>query len=483
MRRGFIPLEVSSLRSFGLAPLAQARLLTGFTLIEILLVLAISAILVVISAGVFLAADKKEDVDSQVRNLKSVLNLARNQSLASEGLNSFGVHINTSANEYVLFPGSSFDPANPENKTFTMPANIGVSIELNGGGSDIIFGRLSGGTSQYGHIILAGTQKSSIICVSESGSVYIENSDCSTVSLEYTGGATDADLASFPGNSGNGDPAQSFQTAADSIYVRAVDLYIRSTTSSVSDVYLEIRDTSTVGDVLGASRIMAGSFLPSDFDWVRFVFPSPVFLSGNSQYFLRLRSLPNSAIAFSGAVGTLHWGYEHSATSPPAYGGGDAWRYAGRLDNPADTGQQLGPSDQYDFSFRVIGGIDPPVLTDSRHLEFNLGWSIKTSTTLTLTFHDPGNPDVAENISMADFFNSENTAFDWEGSVDVYGDMQTIRAHTHYIDDNDTILSIHRSRKDNSKALDILIDSNDIASYLSDGTPTIGTGGGYMIYR
>ena len=458
---------------------------TGFTIIELLVVVATSAVLLAISAGVFLTINKRGDVDSEARKLKSVLNLARNQTVASEGSQSFGVHIDDSLNEYILFPGSSFDSIHPDNETFTLPSQISISsVELNGGGNDVIFNRLTGSTVQYGHIILESLEKPTTICLSESGSIYIEESGCADPPIEYTGGTTDADLASFPANSEFGYPAQSFTVGADDIYIRRVDLYMRRATStSPSDIHMEIRETSTVGNVLGRSWRVTGSSLPTNLSWVPFTFPSPIFLSTTTQYFLRLRSLPSSNIASFGASGTIHWAYEHSASSPPAYGGGDAWRYVGRLDNPSDPGQQLGPVDQYDFSFRIILGIDPPTLSDSRHLEFDLGWSISGASTLTLTFHDPGNPDVVESVSMASFFNTGNTEFDWEGSVDVYGDNETLRIHTHYLDSNDTILSIDRERDTNSKAVDISIDSNAIVSYAADGTPTVGASGGVMVYR
>jgi len=199
--------------------------------------------------------------------------------------------------------------------------------------------------------------------------------------------------------------------------------------------------------------------------------------------------LPDSTIAFSNATGTIYWGYEHSVSAPPAYAGGDAWRYVGRLDNPADAGQQLGPADQYDFSFRILYGIDPPPSTDSRHMEFDLedssdrGWTIQGATTLTLTFHDPPSADVIESVPMATYFNSGSTVFDWTGSVSVYGDTETLRVHSHYIDTNDTTLSIHRDRGINSKAVDVAIDGRAIVSYTANGTTTVGAWGGNMIYR
>jgi hypothetical protein len=116
-------------------------------------------------------------------------------------------------------------------------------------------------------------------------------------------------------------------------------------------------------------------------------------------------------------------------------------------------------------------------------MEFDLGWSIIGHTTLSLVFHDPPNPDVTQNVAMASFFDGLNTEFDWEGTSSVGGSNQTMRVHTYYLDGNDTILSIDRDRRVNSKAVDISIDGMPIVSYAASGTPTVGANGGSMIYR
>ncbi|MFY9457917.1 MAG: prepilin-type N-terminal cleavage/methylation domain-containing protein [Candidatus Spechtbacterales bacterium] len=464
----------------------------GFTLIEILVVLAVSAVLVGISGGVYTSFNKRSGVDLEARKLESVLNLARNRTLASDGERSFGVHMDNYLDEYMLFPGIAYVASDPENEKFEMPPQIDLSaIQLGGGGSDIIFDRLTGTTSQFGSVVIqnvSDTSNSVTICIASSGAIEIREA-CAATSLEYMSGTLDGDLASFPSNSGFGDPAQSFRTGADSIYVRQADFYLRKTVASPSDIYLEIRETSTVGNVLGRSWIVDGASLAASFGWTSFIFPVPVLLQENTQYFLRLRSLPDSTGAFFGAEGFIYLGYAHSAFVPPAYEGGDAWRYVGRNNTPSDQGQRLGPADQYDFSFRVIYGINPPPSQDSRHLEFDLldtsgrGWSIRGATTLRLVFLDPPNADVTRNISMASYFNSGSTEFDWEGSVNVNGDAESLRVHTHYIDANDTTLSIHRDRGVNQKAVDISIDARAIVSYAAGGMPTVGVWGGTMVYR
>jgi len=458
----------------------------AFTLIELLIVIGVSAILVSISGSVYISLSQRSDVDREAQELESILSLARSKTLASHNKQSFGVHIDSLTNEYFLFEGTSYNPIDPDNERFDIATGVAISsIDLAGGGSEIVFDRLTGESSDFGSVILqdlSDTSRVRAICVDASGIAEVQ-SVCAVTSLEYTGGTTDGNLASFPANSGFGDPAQSFTVGLGDVYAKGVDLYLRRTTPSPSDVFLDIRQTSTVGATLGRSWIVKGASLSSSFGWISFIFPRPVFLSANTQYFLRLRSLPDSTIAFSYATGTIYWGYAHSASAPPAYAGGDAWRYVGQNNVPSYAGERLGPVDQYDFSFRINYGIDPPPVTDSRHMEFDLGWSIRGHTTLRLVFHDPPNPDVVKDVAMSGYFNDTNTEFDWEGTYDVGGSNQTMRIHTYYLDSNDTVLSIDRDRRVNNKAVDISVDGMAIVSYAADGAPTVGANGGSMIYR
>lgn len=114
---------------------------------------------------------------------------------------------------------------------------------------------------------------------------------------------------------------------------------------------------------------------------------------------------------------------------------------------------------------------------DSRHLHFDLGWSIQNETTLTLNFP---NDSVTQNISMAGFFNVGKTEFDWSGTIVVAGVDQVLRVHTHSLDGFNTVLSIHRDKRYNDKALTVSIDGQQVVSYNAAGTATVGPSGGTM---
>jgi len=101
--------------------------------------------------------------------------------------------------------------------------------------------------------------------------------------------------------------------------------------------------------------------------------------------------------------------------------------------------------------------------TDTRHIHLVFGWSMQSSTTMRLIFSDPGNPDVIENIPIQNYIGGGK--FDWEEEVDVYGDDQELKIHSHVLDASDTTLSVHRDRRKNDKALEIQIDGTTIVTY------------------
>lgn len=469
----------------------QLKTNTGFTLLEILVVLSIITVLIGVSIGVYGSLRNRSALDVDAQKIVSALRLARNRTLASQNTSSHGVHFETSDDSFTNFEGSTYNPADPNNKTVFLNSRIEfLNIQLLGSAPDSIFSRLSGQTLQDGFIEIADTSDSTetrIICIETSGAVRILNpkdtsASCNAPILEYKDGLTDVDLASFPSSTRLGDPAQSFTVGASDIYVSGIDLYIRRS-GTPSDIFLEIRkneSTGPTGTVIGKSLLREGAILPVSLAWVRFEFPNSVQLTASTQYFMRLGSLPSSTIA-STASGTLIWGYEHSAVSPPAYSGGDAWRFVGAFNNPAYQGEQLGPSDQYDFSFRIFSQ-EAPTNIDSRNLEFNLTStsSLRNVVTIALSF-DGGS--VTQDIPVSAFMNVDSTEFDWSGTNSVGGNDQVLRIHSLYIDDNDTILHVHRGGDSNNVALDINLDTADLVTYTASGVPTKGSNINSMIYR
>jgi len=143
--------------------------------------------------------------------------------------------------------------------------------------------------------------------------------------------------------------------------------------------------------------------------------------------------------------------------------------------NPAQTSTlYLSRSGQIYTS--ASGAVAKPT-TDTRHLHFDLGWSIQNAVELKFRFTDP---EDVRTVLMAPYFNLDQTVFDYTGLFTVSGQDQKIRIHTHNLDSSATTLSVHRDLMNNSKPVEISIDSKVIATYAADNSATVGVFGGTM---
>lgn len=126
----------------------------GFTLTEILIVVAILAVIVTIVASAFSKFNNNQSLSGALGEVTSTLNEARANTLASFDNESYGVHFQT--DKVVLFKGSSYSSSDPDNEDIIISSKISISnISLIGGGSDVVFKRLSGKTDQNGTITLS----------------------------------------------------------------------------------------------------------------------------------------------------------------------------------------------------------------------------------------------------------------------------------------------------------------------------------------
>ncbi len=120
-----------------------SRQSNGFTLVEILITIAILA--VIFSLGVFISLDfyKSFSSRSERDTIVSILQKARGQALANIDQLKHGVHFSTIPTQYILFEGDAYNPGNPGNSVFDAAA--GVTIV--GAPIDVIFDQLSGQSS------------------------------------------------------------------------------------------------------------------------------------------------------------------------------------------------------------------------------------------------------------------------------------------------------------------------------------------------
>ena len=106
----------------------------GFTLVEILISIAILAIIATLSFNSLVNYSRKENLDKSTLKIESLLEDAR----------SFGYGVNFSANEIT-----------ENSEVYTLPNSVIVITDINGGGNDIIFDKITGTTEQYGTITIS----------------------------------------------------------------------------------------------------------------------------------------------------------------------------------------------------------------------------------------------------------------------------------------------------------------------------------------
>ena len=121
----------------------------GMTLLEILIVISIGAFLITTSFSSFFSLSKREVLRGEAFQVLSVITRARSQTLASKNDTQYGVHLATSS--ITMFSGSAYVANNSGNIVIKLNSAVSIATTtLSGSGSDIIFNRLSGTTSQYG---------------------------------------------------------------------------------------------------------------------------------------------------------------------------------------------------------------------------------------------------------------------------------------------------------------------------------------------
>ena len=142
----------------------------GYTVLEILIVLAVLSLLISIFLPSFQRIRSNSVLKSTASNIFSALDKARSQGLSSVNSSEYGVHFETQ--KIVIFKGTVFSPSdiNNEEIPITMPAYISL-ISLTGGAVDLYFDRLSGAPNKTGTVTVSVSSSSKIITISATGAV------------------------------------------------------------------------------------------------------------------------------------------------------------------------------------------------------------------------------------------------------------------------------------------------------------------------
>lgn len=126
----------------------------GLTLIEIVVVIAVIIILFFIIFSAFTGFNRNYALDTAAGIVAEVLSEARSLTLASKGDTNYGVHFESS--QVVLFTGDTYSAMDPSNREEVLSSLVTISdISLSGGGSDVVFLRLTGNADKSGTVTVS----------------------------------------------------------------------------------------------------------------------------------------------------------------------------------------------------------------------------------------------------------------------------------------------------------------------------------------
>ena len=144
----------------------------AFTLIETLIILAIIAVMAVLSIPFYQSFQIRTQLDDRSEEIIQTLRKAQSKAMAVENDKVFGVHFEN--NKFVLFK-DTYNPDDPDNETFDLPTTLSISVNLSGGDSKVVFDKLRGTTLNDGTIIISSVNNESrTINVSKIGKIEVE---------------------------------------------------------------------------------------------------------------------------------------------------------------------------------------------------------------------------------------------------------------------------------------------------------------------
>lgn len=121
---------------------------------ELLMVIVIFSIIMSVTFYFFGGFGKKEALEKDVAGLTAFIRNARLLSVTSKNASPFGVHFQV--DKVVLFEGNTYVAGGANEKIMAFSPKVYLyGYSLNTGGSDIIFTRLTGNTSNFGTVTLS----------------------------------------------------------------------------------------------------------------------------------------------------------------------------------------------------------------------------------------------------------------------------------------------------------------------------------------
>lgn len=142
-------------------------------MIELLASISIIAVLAAIVFGSMNSFRNSKALQIVSEDALSLLDEAKNNTLSAKDNYAYGVHFESA--KMVLFRGMTYSSSDTTNKKVDVDNAVQIySINLAGGGSEVLFQRLTGKTSQNGTVMIrlkSDNSKTKTIMIAESGVV------------------------------------------------------------------------------------------------------------------------------------------------------------------------------------------------------------------------------------------------------------------------------------------------------------------------
>lgn len=129
----------------------------GFTIVELIIVIAILAILAAIPIADFVLMQKRTNLDNAAQDFIGIVRFAQNKTLAADSASQYGVYLDTLVfpNKYTLFKGASYALRDvSSDQVYSLSDTIEFYDVSFAGGNEIVFNKVTGVTQESGNVSL-----------------------------------------------------------------------------------------------------------------------------------------------------------------------------------------------------------------------------------------------------------------------------------------------------------------------------------------
>lgn len=142
----------------------------GVTFLELIIAVGILGMLLTVIMPSFLNFRRNSILNTETQEVITIINKARLSAMSSKGDMKYGVHLESG--KIVLFPGTTYTAGASRNEEHILDGVLTLStITVNGGGSNVVFEKITGATSQNATttLLVTGSTASTTIVIHPTG--------------------------------------------------------------------------------------------------------------------------------------------------------------------------------------------------------------------------------------------------------------------------------------------------------------------------